>query len=154
MVTIGTLNGGNITITTGPATRAETRIWWSNNESNYTDYPFEGTIDNESLLEYDENGTFATAYKIEIGNTVTVIYDYTFSWCSSITSIMLPNSVTSIGNGAFGNCTNLTDVTIPDSVTSIGEDALQGCTGLTSVTFEGKDKATVKVMTNYPFGLD
>ena len=38
MVTIGTLNGGNITITTGgstPVTREETRFWWSNDESVY-----------------------------------------------------------------------------------------------------------------------
>jgi len=38
------LVGGDITITTGSATRAVTRIWWSNDESNYNDYLIEGTL--------------------------------------------------------------------------------------------------------------
>jgi len=45
-------------------------------------------------------------------------------------------------------------VTIPDSVTSIGDYTFSDCSGLMSVTFEGKDKATVQGMSNYPFGLE
>jgi hypothetical protein len=44
MVNINTLNGGNITITTGPATRAVTRIWWSSEPNDYDDYLIEGTF--------------------------------------------------------------------------------------------------------------
>jgi hypothetical protein len=67
---------------------------------------------------------------------------------------MIPNSVRSIGDYAFYNCSGLTSVTIPDSVTSIGQDAFSGCSSLAIVTFEGKDRATVQGMTNYPFGLN
>lgn len=45
-------------------------------------------------------------------------------------------------------------MTIPSSVTSIGDYAFDGCYLLTSVTIEGKDRATVQGMTNYPFGLN
>jgi hypothetical protein len=91
------------------------------------------------------------------GRPVTIIGDFTFSRCSSLTSITLPNSVTRIGEGAFQGCANLTNITlgnkvasigprafsacasltgirIPNSVTNIGEDALRSCTSLTNVT--------------------
>ena len=49
MVTIETLNGGNITITTGgstpaPSTRTATRVWYGNDENVYTDYEIVGNI--------------------------------------------------------------------------------------------------------------
>ena len=46
-----------------------------------------------------------------------------FSYCISLTSIIIPDSVTQIDNFAFDGCTALTTVTIPDSVTHIGCDA-------------------------------
>ena len=92
-----------------------------------------------------------------IPNSVTSIGQYTFAYCSSLTSVTIPNSVTSIGNGAFAycsslpsvtigesvtniggyafsSCSSLASVTIPNSVTSIGNDAFSGCSSLTSVT--------------------
>ena len=39
--------------------------------------------------------------------SVTSIGDYAFSFCSTLTSIILPNSVTSIGYNAFYDCTSL-----------------------------------------------
>ncbi|MBR2646726.1 MAG: leucine-rich repeat domain-containing protein [Clostridia bacterium] len=51
--------------------------------------------------------------------------------------MVIGNSVTSIGDWSFSNCTSLTSVTIPDSVTSIGDYAFFGCTGLTSIEFKG-----------------
>ena len=67
----------------------------------------------------------------------------------------IPNSVTSIGYDAFaGGNSVLMNLTIPSNVTSIGDSAFNGCFVLTIVTFEGKDRATVQAMDNYPFGLD
>ena len=69
-----------------------------------------------------------------IPNSVTSIGQYTFAYCSSLTSVTIPNSVTSIGNGAFAYCSSLTSVTIGESVTNIGGYAFYGCSSLASVT--------------------
>ena len=75
-----------------------------------------------------------TAYNIP--NSVTVIGDYAFSSCYSLTSITISDSVTEIGNYAFMYCSSLTSVTIPDSVTSIGVGAFLSCGNLAE--FKGK----------------
>ena len=69
----------------------------------------------------------------EIANSVTVIVDRAFAYCSSLTSISIPDSVISIGEEAFYGCRRLTSITIPDSVTSIGERAFRDCYSLTSI---------------------
>jgi hypothetical protein len=48
---------------------------------------------------------------VVIGNGVTSIGDYAFSFCSSLTSVVIPNNVTSIGNRAFYSCNNLKSIT-------------------------------------------
>ena len=62
--------------------------------------------------------------------------------------------MTSIEYGAFAYCSGLTSVTIPGNVTSIGSDVFNNCSDLTIVTFEGKDRATVQAMDNFPFALN
>ena len=135
MVTIGTLNGGNITITTEsstPATREVTRVWWSNDESDYSDCPSNnGTFDNICFPEEKYN---YNAVKVEFGSDVTSIRNYAFDGCGGLMIVTIPNSVTSIGENAFSNCSGLTSVTIPDSVTNIWSYAFSNCTNLTSVT--------------------
>ena len=69
-----------------------------------------------------------------IGDSVTSIGAYAFSYCYALTSITIPDNVTSIGNSAFQNCYALTSITIPDSVTSIGNNAFYYCYALTSIT--------------------
>ena len=70
-----------------------------------------------------------------------------FSYCSSLTEIIIPDSVTSIGNSAFSNCSNLTSIIIPDSVTSIGSSAFSSCSSLTSITIGN----SVTSIGNYAF---
>jgi hypothetical protein len=67
----------------------------------------------------------------------TIISDYAFECCNSLTDVNIPNSVTTIGQGAFCECDSLTNVIIPNSVTSIGIGAFGTCTSLTSVIFGG-----------------
>lgn len=49
-----------------------------------------------------------------IPNSVTMISNHAFAYCSSLTSISIPNSVTTIGRDAFANCSSLTSVKIDD----------------------------------------
>ena len=74
---------------------------------------------------------------ITIPNSVTNIGDYAFSYCASLTSITVPDSVTSIGSYAFSRCKSLTSITIPDGVTSIGYEAFSDCTSLKNIYFNG-----------------
>ena len=64
-------------------------------------------------------------------DTVTSVGDYTFQFCSQLTSVNLPLA-TSVGSSAFYGCNQLTSVNLP-LVTSVGKYAFQSCRQLTSV---------------------
>ena len=84
---------------------------------------------------------------IVIPDTVTVINQYAFSGCTSLTSVEIPESVTSVGVCAFANCSNLESVIILEGATTIGQGAFNNCTGLTSITIP----ATVTNIGKYAF---
>jgi hypothetical protein len=152
------LNGGNITITTGgstPAGHADTWVKWDG-DTEWTPVSIEGSIygDSTDSLPTTQILNIENVVALEIGTDVTSIDELAFINCSRLTSVTIPNSVTNIGASAFRDCSGLTSVTIPERVESIGWRPFYNCYGLTSVTFEGKDRATVQGMTNYPFGLN
>ena len=143
MVTIGTLNGGNITITTGgsaPASHEETWYKYSG-DTEWRTTMLSGTIalvnsDGDSTNQID-NPYNIVAIEIGTGTTatpVTSIGEYAFYDCSDLMSVTIGNGVTSIGGRAFGYCSSLESVMIPDSVTSIGSQAFSNCSDLTNMT--------------------
>ena len=87
-----------------------------------------------AIIETNSNKLISGCQTTVIPNTVTIIGDFAFYYCSSLTSINIPDSVTSIGNQAFQYCSGLTSINIPNLVTSIGGGAFQGCSNLTSAT--------------------
>ena len=54
------------------------------------------------------------AYSVKEGTRI--ICDNAFSWCSSLSKIVIPSGVTSIGNRAFSFCSSLKYISIPKSV--------------------------------------
>jgi hypothetical protein len=70
---------------------------------------------------------------VTIPDSVTAIGEYVFQDCTSLTSMRIGSGVTSIGMQAFSGCTSLTEITIPDSVTEIGIYAFTGCSSLTEI---------------------
>ena len=110
-------------------------LTWSYNTETATltisgtgDMYYYGSYDAIPWYQYHSDMKYVT-----IGDKVTSIGNYAFSYCTGLTSITIPNSVTTIGYNAFYNCTGLTSITIPDSVTAIDSDAFWNCTGLTSI---------------------
>ena len=99
-------------------------------------YTYEINPDDVSvtITDYPTDATGAIEIPATIdGRSVTSIGYQAFSYCRSLTSVIIPDSVTSIGDLAFGVCTGLTSITIGNSVISIGPSAFYGCTGLTSI---------------------
>ena len=90
--------------------------------------------DSTSAVTQNEITSNSALTSVVIGDCVTEIDDYAFSWCSGLTSVTIGNSVTNIGYRAFNACRSLTSVVIPNSMTSIETQAFQGCYALSSVT--------------------
>lgn len=63
---------------------------------------------------------------------LTSIGESAFSYCTNLTSIIIPYGVTSIGDSAFSHCSQLISITFPESVTTIGNNVFDACSELTS----------------------
>ena len=70
-------------------------------------------------------GELSGTYSVKEGTRI--ICDSAFSFCRSLSEIVIPSSVTSIGKGAFSYCVSLSEIVIPSSVTSIGDSAFYRC---------------------------
>ena len=86
-----------------------------------------------AIIKTNTNALITGCKNTIIPNTVTIIDQWAFSYCSGLTEITIPNSVLYIVGAAFYGCTALTEITIPNSVFYIGEHAFYGCIGLTSI---------------------
>ena len=69
------------------------------------------------------------------GKPVVAIEDYGFSFCSNLTTIIIPDTITAISSHAFDNCIRLQSITIPDSVNYIDVFAFSWCRNIRSVTY-------------------
>ena len=74
--------------------------------------------------------------KATLSNSVTSIGTMAFAECRNMTSITLSNSLTTINYGAFSECNSLKSVTLPKSVTNLGEWVFDGTTAMTSMAVE------------------
>ena len=81
------------------------------------------------------------------GYKVTAIGSYVFTYCDTLTKIVVPDSVTSIGEWAFAGCAGLTEMVIPEGVTVINDFTFDYCTGLTKIVIP----ASVTSIGNYAF---
>lgn len=67
------------------------------------------------------------------GCAVTSIAKQAFTYCNSLTQVIIPEGVTAIGAEAFYNCNFLTQITLPDSVVSIDSNPFVKCFSLTDI---------------------
>lgn len=68
-----------------------------------------------------------------------------------LTELKIPDGVTSIGI-AFSYCSALTSVIIPESVVKIEYDAFKECSGLEKIFYEGTSEGWEKIEGNYVVG--
>ena len=101
----------------------------NNNLNTYEIHP------NTRIIAYGVFSFCDSLTSIVIPDGVTSIGDATFYGCNSLSSIVIPDSVTNIGNAAFYYCNSLSSINIPDSVTSIGVATFYGCNLLKSIKF-------------------
>jgi hypothetical protein len=85
-----------------------------------------------TITRYNCSAAVVTVPETINGLPVTGIGEWAFSFCTNLTSVIVPRSVTSIGNWAFLHCSSLTSLTLPEGITSIGLWAFQECVGLTN----------------------
>jgi hypothetical protein len=105
----------------------------------YNDTEYKVTAIGENAFESSD------ITSVTIPKGVTTIGDYTFEYCTSLTSLTIPEGVTSIGNNTFMN-SSLVSVTLPESVTEIGYCTFGGCNALTSINIP-------KGLTTIPKGM-
>ena len=92
---------------------------WDTNgdgELSYSEAAAVTSLDNA----FSWNGDITSFDELQHFINLAAINGNEFSYCSSLTSIVIPNSVASIGWCAFEGCYGLASVEIPSSVTSIG----------------------------------
>ncbi len=65
--------------------------------------------------------------RVVLGEGVVSIGDWTFYFCTFLTSIFIPEGITYIGSRTLAICQSLTSIYIPNSVTSLGNRVLDGC---------------------------
>ena len=100
----------------------------------YGDYSSKSAILRYSSSNDGRNFVYQNSVqKIEIGNSVTSVGNYTFTNCYSLASITIPNSVTSISGSTFNNCYSLASITIPNRAKNIGY-TFTNCYSLASIT--------------------
>jgi len=71
---------------------------------------------------------------VQLMPEVLSIDSYAFSFCTSLTQVVLPDGLTSLGSSAFYGCSALTDVTFPEGLASLDNEAFSNCTSLSGVT--------------------
>lgn len=70
-------------------------------------------------------GELSGAYSVKEGTRI--ICDRAFSFCRSLSEIVIPSSVTSIGDRAFSSCESLKYISIPKSVICLNGNPFNNC---------------------------
>ncbi len=76
-----------------------------------------------------------TLTEIILTDNVKEIEQEAFKDCTSLANLIIPDSVTKIGNAAFMNCIAIETLTIGKNVTEIGSSAFYNCTNLTTLNY-------------------
>ena len=113
-------------------------------------WKFDSRDNCNAIIETSSNTLFLGFGNTVIPNSVKVIGEKAFYFCTYLTSVHIPNSVTRIESHAFFLCSKLKSIEIPSSVKRIGDSAFDMCMGLTSVTCYATTPPQIGVSVFYP----
>jgi len=88
-----------------------------------------------AIIETATNKLISGCKNTVIPDSVTIIEDRAFYYCTGLTSIAIPDLVTVIGDLAFKGCAGLKSISILGPVKIMEDDVFAGCTALETVTF-------------------
>ena len=77
---------------------------------------------------------YAAIEEIDIPASVTIINEYAFQGCASLTSLVCPSSLKVMHSGVFSDCSSLKDIEFNEGLISIENNTFYNCTALTEVT--------------------
>ena len=92
---------------------------------------------------FSSNVNITSFNELQYFTGLTAIDNSAFTYCTSLTSIVIPENVQTIGTSAFDGCTQLPKINIPASVTSIGQYAFRNTPRLKTVTVNWTTPITV-----------
>ena len=101
------------------------------------------TVTGTGAVLPDSEGAFpweSYRHQIEsvvVGEGITALGDWTFTYMECLKSIELPETLESIGKDCFSYDTALPELNLPRSVTSVGSCCAAGCTSLRSASLPG-----------------
>ena len=76
--------------------------------------------------------------ELQLPNSVTVINDNAFSYCSSLPSVTINSRVSVLPENCFLRCTSLKSVTLPDTLEKISNNSFSFCTSLDYIEIPSK----------------
>lgn len=88
---------------------------------------------------------------VSFPDSVTVIGEDAFSFCTDLRKVSLPKKLTEIGNGVFSNCRKLGNITVPASVKKIRSHAFYDCLAMKKITILNSKTVIEKEAIGYNF---
>ena len=101
----------------------------------YSDCKYLGNEKNPYLVLMAKADINKSSYTIH--HDTKVIASEAFSYCASLTSIIIPDNVVTIGSFAFYGCISLTSITIGNGINTINDRAFYDCRSLIVIRFNG-----------------
>jgi hypothetical protein len=121
-----------------PAVKALCVANWDTNGDGELSYAEAAEVTDLGTV-FKNNSSISSFNELQYFISLVSIDRETFSYCSNLTSIVIPNSATSIEYRAFYGCSRLTSIEIPNAVTSIDNLAFYGCSGLEQIIVDSEN---------------
>ena len=114
-------------ISSGPASN---EIWYTSTDGNVVE-PFKTDVFGVNIV----SNTYSDGKGvITFDGPVTIVGEYAFEDCMSLSSVTLPSTIQQIGAYAFYDCSALQSINLPESVSVIGSYAFASCSSLQEIT--------------------